>query len=83
MLALVTSLALAVGLIHPPVVDSASSTMPFSAVASNRILDATQMEYSPDFTDLYLIETPDRSRLIKIYCNSSSCYKVRGIYKYV
>ncbi|MFK4753899.1 hypothetical protein [Oceanobacter antarcticus] len=50
---------------------------------ASRILDATQMEYSPEFTDLYLIETLDKSRLIYIYCNSSSCYKVRGQLQFV
>ncbi|WP_221799014.1 hypothetical protein [Oceanobacter mangrovi] len=54
-----------------------------SSLLANRIMDATQMEYSPEFTDLYLIETADRFRSIQIYCNASSCYKVRGVYKFV
>ena len=52
-------------------------------LVSNRIMDATNMEYSPDYTDLYLIEAFDKSRFIRIYCNASSCYKLRGTFKLV
>jgi len=47
-------------------------------VTADTIRDATRMEHSPDFTDLYLIESEDRFRQIQVYCNSGGCYKLRG-----
>lgn len=44
---------------------------------SGSIRNATFMERSPEFTDLYLIRTPDNGRQIVIYCNSSACYRLR------
>lgn len=46
---------------------------------SQQIHNATFMERTPDFTDLYIIQTPDKGRLITIYCNASYCYKRQGI----
>lgn len=45
--------------------------------AAGMIRNATFMERSPEFTDLYLIRTPDNGRQIVIYCNSSACYRLR------
>ncbi|MFL0806765.1 MAG: hypothetical protein K6L60_05710 [Oceanobacter sp.] len=47
-------------------------------IAADTIRDATRMEHSPDFTDLYLIESEDRFRQIHVYCNVGGCYKLRG-----
>lgn len=47
-------------------------------VAGDTIRDATRMEHSPDFNDLYLIQAEDRFRQIHVYCNSGGCYKLRG-----
>lgn len=54
-----------------------ASGQPEAAVAT-MIRNATFMERSPDFTDLYLIRTPDKGRQILIYCNSAACYKQRS-----
>ncbi len=48
-------------------------------LAGDIIRDATQMEHSPEFTDLYLIETEDHFRQIHVYCNAGGCYKLRGV----
>lgn len=48
------------------------------AVMAQQIHNATFMERTPDFTDLYIIQTPDKGRQITIYCNSSHCYKRHG-----
>ncbi|MAD45707.1 MAG: hypothetical protein CMI02_19515 [Oceanospirillaceae bacterium] len=47
-------------------------------LATNLIRNATFMEVTPEFTDLYIIETQDKGREIVIYCNSAYCYKHRG-----
>lgn len=46
---------------------------------SQQIHNATFIERTPDFTDLYIIQTPDKGRLITIYCNASYCYKRHGV----
>lgn len=47
---------------------------------AHRVQDATRMEQSPDFNDLYLIEAHDRFRMIHIYCSASSCQKNRSVW---
>lgn len=47
---------------------------------AHRVQDATRMEHSPDFNDLYLIEAHDRFRMIHIYCSVSSCQKNRSVW---
>ncbi|MAY14653.1 MULTISPECIES: hypothetical protein [Thalassolituus] len=42
------------------------------------IRNATFMEKTPEFTDLYIIQTSDKGRQIVIYCNSAYCYKRNG-----
>lgn len=42
------------------------------------IRNATFLERTPEFTDLYIIKTWDKGRHIVIYCNSAYCYKQRG-----
>ena len=42
------------------------------------IRNATFMERTPEFTDLYIIHTHDKGRQIVIYCNASYCYKQIG-----
>ncbi len=49
------------------------------SLISQQIHNATFMERTPEFTDLYIIQTPDKGRLITIYCNASYCYKRQGI----
>lgn len=46
---------------------------------AQQIHNATFMERTPEFTDLYMIQTPDKGRLITIYCNASYCYKRSGM----
>lgn len=48
------------------------------AMMAQQIHNATFMERTPEFTDLYIIQTPDKGRQITIYCNSSHCYKRHG-----
>ncbi len=48
-----------------------------SSVAS-LIRNATFLEKTPEFTDLYIIQTSDKGRQIVIYCNSAYCYKRNG-----
>lgn len=48
------------------------------ALFAQQIHNATFMERTPEFTDLYIIQTPDKGRQITIYCNSSHCYKRHG-----
>jgi hypothetical protein len=42
------------------------------------IRNATFIERTPEFTDLYIIHTHDKGRQIVIYCNASYCYKQVG-----
>lgn len=42
------------------------------------IRDATVLEYTPDFTDLYIIQIQYKGKPVRIYCNASSCYKQRS-----
>lgn len=72
---LLTSLTLlVVALVAVP---ESTNTQHF-VIAADTIRDATRMEHSPDFTDLYLIESEDRFRQIHVYCNVGGCYKLRG-----
>jgi len=57
---------------------SSTEPAPVGAQFAQQIHNATFMERTPDFTDLYVIQTPDKGRLITIYCNASYCYKRRG-----
>ena len=69
-------------LIALAVISSGTTAIPDSSshplLAADTIRDATRMEHSPDFTDLYLIESEDRFRQIQVYCNVGGCYKLRG-----
>ena len=47
----------------------------WNLAGSHFIHNAKYMEKTPEFTDLYVIETFDKGRQITIYCNSSACYK--------
>lgn len=49
------------------------------ASVASMIRNATFLERTPEFTDLYIIKTWDNGRHIVIYCNSSYCYKRNGI----
>ena len=35
-------------------------------------------EATPDFNDMYMIRSEDKVRQIRVYCNPSSCYKLRN-----
>ena len=35
-------------------------------------------ETTPDFNDMYMIRSEDKVRQIRVYCNPTSCYKVRN-----
>lgn len=56
---------------------SAQFLSPLAATTS-LIRDATFMERSANYTDLYLIQTPNKGRSIIIYCNTSYCYRQRA-----
>lgn len=43
------------------------------------IYDATFMDITPDFTDLYMIMTRDKAQPVTIYCNSRSCHRQRHV----
>ncbi|WP_430459760.1 hypothetical protein ACQUQU_11145 [Thalassolituus sp. LLYu03] len=45
---------------------------------ASMIRNATFLERTPEFTDLYIIKTWDKGRQIVIYCNSAYCYKSNG-----
>ncbi len=47
-------------------------------MSASIIRDATVLEYTPDFTDLYIIQIQYKGKSVRIYCNSSSCYKQRN-----
>lgn len=55
---------------------AASPTTPL--MTASIIRDATVLEYTPDFTDLYIIEIQYKGKSVLIYCNSSACYKNRS-----
>lgn len=48
------------------------------AAVASMIRNATFLERTPEFTDLYIIKTWDKGRQITIYCNSAYCYKSSG-----
>ena len=48
------------------------------ASVASMIRNATFLERTPEFTDLYIIKTWDKGRQIVIYCNSTYCYKRNG-----
>ena len=56
---------------------TATDTAP-SQWLTQQIHNATFLERTPEFTDLYIIQTPDKGRSITIYCNSAYCYKRMG-----
>ena len=44
---------------------------------AQNLINTKFSEASPDFDDLYLINTPDKVRVVTVYCNPSFCYKLR------
>ncbi|MEN9464507.1 MAG: hypothetical protein RL217_688 [Pseudomonadota bacterium] len=56
----------------------ATSATEFVATSTSLIRDATFMERSANYTDLYLIKTPNKGRSITVYCNTSYCYRQRA-----
>lgn len=53
----------------------------FNASPTNhRVKDASNMVYSADFTDIYMIEAHDRTRMIHIFCGVSSCSRNRKVW---
>lgn len=52
-------------------------------LASGYIYDATFIDTTPDFTDLYMIMTRDKARSVTIYCNARSCYRQRHVVMWV
>ncbi|WP_419811775.1 hypothetical protein [Bacterioplanoides sp.] len=60
--------------------DTPNTSLSGSVLLSQQIHNARFMERTPEFTDLYIIQTPDKGRLITIYCNASHCYKRRGVH---
>lgn len=56
-----------------------ATNYPLVSSTTSLIRDATFMERSPSFTDLYLIQTPNKGRSILIYCTSSHCYRQRNL----
>lgn len=56
----------------------AAKSQPAPIMSASVIRDATVLEYTPDFTDLYIIQIQYKGKSVRIYCNSSSCYKQRN-----
>ena len=72
------ALSSAIAMQGAPEPDHTAASASASGLAQ-QIHNATFMERTPEFTDLYIIQTPDKGRLITIYCNASYCYKRRGV----
>lgn len=47
-------------------------------ISASVVRDATVLESTPDFTDLYLIQIQYKGKPVQIYCNSTTCYKQRS-----
>lgn len=52
-----------------------TATVPLNA---SLIHDATVLEYTPSYTDLYIIQIQYKGKALRIYCNTASCYKQRN-----
>ncbi|MCD8520953.1 MAG: hypothetical protein LRY66_09935 [Saccharospirillaceae bacterium] len=65
---------------YPPatVYSAAPDTLSSQRELASFIRNATFLERTPEFTDLYIIQTSDKGRQIVIYCNSAYCYKRNG-----
>lgn len=60
------------------VYSAATDSLNLQHPVANFIRNATFLERTPEFTDLYIIQTSDKGRQIVIYCNSEYCYKRNG-----
>ncbi|MBE0482267.1 MAG: hypothetical protein IBX52_02095 [Bacterioplanes sp.] len=58
---------------------SDATSISLEGLASGHIYNATFIDSSPDFTDLYIIMSGDRARPVTIYCNPRSCYRLRQL----
>ena len=47
-------------------------------LSASVIRDATVLESTPNFTDLYIIQIQSKGKPVLIYCNLTSCYKQRS-----
>lgn len=47
-------------------------------LSSSFIRDATVLESTPNFTDLYIIHIHSKGKPVLIYCNLTTCYKQRS-----
>ncbi|ASP40561.1 hypothetical protein CHH28_18645 [Bacterioplanes sanyensis] len=65
---------LALMLTLSPVWNASRDDTPHRYLAQT-VQDASLLERTREFTDLYLIHTRDKGRNIIIYCGSHSCYK--------
>lgn len=74
---------LLLSVVLPSSVNTALSTTTSSSFALGSIYDATFIETTPDFTDLYMIMTRDKARPVTIYCNVRSCYRQRHVAMWV
>ena len=45
---------------------------------TQQVINTLFSETTPDFNDMYMIRSEDKVRQIRVYCNPTSCYKVRN-----
>lgn len=57
-----------------PAITAAATTPMLASV----VRDATLLEHTPNFTDLYIIRILHKRKPVRILCNASSCYKQRS-----
>ncbi|PHS63236.1 MAG: hypothetical protein COB09_13525 [Thalassobium sp.] len=76
---MIIGLSALLGFYSPAAVYSAApDTLNSRSPVASFIRNATFLERTPEFTDLYIIQTSDKGRQIVIYCNSAYCYKRNG-----
>ena len=55
-----------------------SEKNPINLMLAQQVTNTLFSEATPDFNDMYMIQSEDKVRLIRVYCNPSSCYKYRN-----
>lgn len=59
-------------------IGSTHTTRTTPQLSASVIRDATVLESTPNFTDLYIIQIQSKGKSVLIYCNLTSCYKQRS-----
>lgn len=73
-----TGLLAVLSLFSASAITAQNDAVPLSLSLASMIRNATYIERTPEFTDLYMIQTRDKGRQIVIYCNSAFCYRLNG-----